>query len=77
MYRLLEQVSLSNKISLESMFYQLTKELEGRCAPGEIEFGLDEDRTFILRQRVLERLSVEDSIQCEFLRLKESQQMFT
>ncbi|KAG9562557.1 hypothetical protein KCU71_g12962, partial [Aureobasidium melanogenum] len=77
MYRLLEQVQLSNKISLESMFYQLTKELEGRCAPGEIEFGLDEDRTFILRQRVLERLSVEDSIQCEFLRLKESQQMFT
>ncbi|KAH0051551.1 intermediate filament, regulator of G-protein signaling, partial [Aureobasidium melanogenum] len=76
MHRLLEQVSLSNKISLESMFYQLTKELEGRCAPEEIEFGLDEDRTFILRQRVLERLSVEDSVQCEFLRLKESQQMF-
>ncbi|KAG9582254.1 hypothetical protein KCU77_g10310, partial [Aureobasidium melanogenum] len=55
----------------------LEQELEGRCAPGEIEFGLDEDRAFILRQRVLERLSVEDSVQCEFLRLKESQQMFT
>lgn len=59
------------------MFYQLTKELEGRCAPEDIEFGLDEDRIFILRQRVLERLSVEDSVQCDFLRLKESQQMFT
>ncbi|KAG9895396.1 hypothetical protein KCU98_g8528, partial [Aureobasidium melanogenum] len=77
MHHLLEQISLSNKISLESMFYQLTKELEGKCAPEDIEFGLDEDRIFILRQRVLERLSVEDSVQCEFLRLKESQQMFT
>lgn len=73
----LEQISLSSKISLETMFYQLTKELEGRCAPENIEFGLDEDRIFILRQRVLERLSVEDGVQCEFLRLKESQQMFT
>ncbi|KAH0368894.1 hypothetical protein KCU65_g3727, partial [Aureobasidium melanogenum] len=77
MHRHLEQISLSSKISLETMFYQLTKELEGRCAPENIEFGLDEDRIFILRQRVLERLSVEDGVQCEFLRLKESQQMFT
>ncbi|KAH0347633.1 hypothetical protein KCU81_g3569, partial [Aureobasidium melanogenum] len=77
MHRHLEQISLSSKISLETMFYQLTKELEGKCAPENIEFGLDEDRIFILRQRVLERLSVEDSVQCKFLRLKESQQMFT
>lgn len=76
MHRLSEQISLASKISLETMFYQLTKELEGRCAPENIEFGLDEDRIFILRQRVLERLSVEDNVQCEFLRLKESQQMF-
>ncbi|KAK6005234.1 hypothetical protein QM012_008013 [Aureobasidium pullulans] len=77
MHRLMDQISLSNKIGLETMFYQLTKELAGRCLSGEIEFGLDEDRLFILRQRVLERLSVEDSVQCEFLRLKQSQQMFT
>lgn len=77
MHRFTEQISLASKISLETMFYQLTKELEGRCAPEDIEFGLDEDRTFILRQRVLERLSVEDNVQCEFLRLKESQQMFS
>lgn len=77
MHRYMDQISLASKISLEAMFYQLTKELEGRCHPENIEFGLDEDRLFILRQRVLERLSVEDSVQCEFLRLKASQQMFS
>ena len=77
MHRHMDHISLASKISLETMFYQLTKELEGRCHPENIEFGLDEDRLFIFRQRVLERLSIEDSVQCEFLRLKASQQMFS
>jgi hypothetical protein len=77
MQRFLDEISLAHKLRLETIFYQLTKEYAGRCAPENIEFGLDEDRLFILRQRVLERLAVEDSVQCEFERLKESQQMYS
>jgi hypothetical protein len=77
MQRFLDDISLAHKLRLETMFYQLTKEYGGRCAPEEIQYGLDEDRLFILRQRVLERLSVEDGVQCEFERLKESQQMYS
>jgi hypothetical protein len=73
----LDDISLAHKLRLETMFYQLTKEYAGRCGLENIEFGLDEDRLFILRQRVLERLTVEDSIQREFERLKESQQMYS
>ena len=66
---------MASKLRLEIMFHQLTKELLGKCEPEDVEYGLDEDRTFILRQRVLERLSIENQVQLEFLRLKESQQM--
>jgi hypothetical protein len=71
----LDQCSLSSKIRLESMFYQLTKEYLNKCNPEDVEFGLDKDSTFMVRQRVLERLAVEDSVQMEFQRLKESQEM--
>ncbi|THX05128.1 hypothetical protein D6D13_07387 [Aureobasidium pullulans] len=73
--RLVDECGMASKLRLEIMFYQLTKELLGKCEPEDVEYGLDEDRTFILRQRVLERLSIENQVQLEFLRLKESQQM--
>ena len=77
MQHYMDEVATAHKLRLETMFYQLTKEYEGRCAPGEVEFGLEEDDLFKLRQRILERLSIEDGVQCEFLRLKESQQMYS
>jgi chromosome segregation ATPase len=77
MQHFLDDISLAHKLRLETIFYQLTKEYAGRCAPENIQFGLDVDRLFILRQRVLERLAVEDSVQCEFERLKKSQQMYS
>ena len=77
MQRIMDEISLAHKLRLETMFYQLTKEYEGRCAPEDIEFGLQEDQLFMVRQRILERLSVEDGVQCEFVRLKESQQMYS
>ncbi|THZ86788.1 hypothetical protein D6C84_02210 [Aureobasidium pullulans] len=73
--RLVDECGMASKLRLEIMFYQLTKELLGKCEPEDVEYGLDEDRTFILRQRVLERLSIENQVQLEFLRLEESQQM--
>jgi hypothetical protein len=48
MQRFLDDISLAHKLRLETMFYQLTKEYGGRCAPEEIEYGLDDDRLFIL-----------------------------
>ena len=77
MQHYMDEVATAHKLRLETMFYQLTKEYEGRCAPGEVEFGLEEDDLFKLRQRILERLSIEDGVQCEFVRLKESQQMYS
>ena len=78
MQRIMDKITMAHKLRLETMFYQLTKEYEGRCAPEEIQFEhLDEDQLFMVRQRVLERLSVEDGVQCEFERLKESQQMYS
>ncbi|CAD0107235.1 unnamed protein product [Aureobasidium uvarum] len=80
---LMDDILQAHRMTLETMFYQLTKEFHEECQPEDIVYGkqgkydLDEKRIFMLRQRVLERLSIEDKVQLEFQRLKESQQMYS
>ncbi|KAI5206557.1 hypothetical protein AUEXF2481DRAFT_9160 [Aureobasidium subglaciale EXF-2481] len=75
MRNIMDECATASKVRLETMFYQLTKELMHTCEPEHIEFGLDEERTFIVRQRVLERLTIENGVQLEFERLQQSQLM--
>ncbi|KAI5274194.1 hypothetical protein E4T47_02676 [Aureobasidium subglaciale] len=75
MRNVMDECATASKVRLETMFYQLTKELMHTCEPEHIEFGLDEERTFVVRQRVLERLTIENGVQLEFERLQQSQLM--
>ncbi|KAI5251292.1 hypothetical protein E4T42_04466 [Aureobasidium subglaciale] len=75
MRNIMDECATASKVRLETMFYQLTKELMHTCEPEHNEFGLDEERTFIVRQRVLERLTIENGVQLEFERLQQSQLM--
>ncbi|KAI5205318.1 hypothetical protein E4T39_03119 [Aureobasidium subglaciale] len=75
MRRFMDECAEANKVRLEMMFYQLTKELMGKCDPEDIDFGMSEQRTFILRQHVLERLTIANAAQLEFERLRQSQLM--
>lgn len=64
----MDDICSASRFRLEELFFQLSDQRDGKAAG--IAFGLDEERIFILRQRVLERLSIEDKVQMEFGRLK-------